>query len=193
MDDADIIACIREGIAQLNQTQGAHFYYLHRKRVWDESHRRHMGAMRKRGALLCLCELIEQGKTAAPLSEITFDPAFFHHRYRYMLTLDSDTLLPPGCVHTLVGAMEHPLCRASILSPRMESAARMLGTHLADMLGGPGGMTLYQGGAGELYQTLCGRGSFAGKGLLRVHDYFEKTRDLPGRYALSHDLLEGEL
>ena len=193
VDDADIIACIREGIAQLNQTQGAHFYYLHRKRVWDESHRRHMGAMRKRGALLCLCELIEQGKTAAPLSEITFDPVFFHHRYRYMLTLDSDTLLPPGCVHTLVGAMEHPLCRASILSPRMESAARMLGTHLADMLGGPGGMELYQGGAGELYQTLCGRGSFAGKGLLRVHDYFEKTRDLPGRYALSHDLLEGEL
>lgn len=193
VDDADIIACIRDGIARLNQAHPAKFFYLHRKRVYDPAHRRHMGLMRKRGALLCVCDLIENGCTDAAIAEITFDPATFHHHYTYMLVLDRDTLLPPGCAQKLIGAMLHPLCSASILSPRMESAARLIGTNLADMLGGPGGVPLYQGGVGEMYQTLCGHGSFSGKGLIRVHDFACKTQPVTARYALSHDLLEGEL
>lgn len=193
IDDADIAAVLHTGVDHLNAQHPGKFYYLHRKRVYDRTHKRHMGPMRKRGALLCVCDLIEDGKTDAEIAEISFDPAALRHRFPYILAVDSDTLLPPGCAQRLIGAMEHPLCRASILAPRMESAPRLIGTHLGDILGGPGGMPLYPGGAGEMYQTLCGRGSFAGKGLIRVRDYREKTAFVPARYALSHDLLEGEL
>src|SRR5208283_4620170 len=96
----------------------------------------------------------------------------------YVITLDSDTVLPRATAPTLVGAMAHPLNRAiydpasgrvvagyGILQPRigitLTSASR---SRFAAIYSGHAGVDPYTTAVSDVYQDLYGEGSYTGKG-----------------------------
>ncbi len=123
----------------------------------------------------------------------------------YVITLDTDTQLARDSAWQFVGAMAHPLNRArydedrqrvvagyGILQPRV--AVSLPGTNrsrYARMCASEPGIDPYTRAVSDVYQDLCGEGSFIGKGIYEV-DAFERALDgLPDNRILSHDLLEG--
>lgn len=127
------------------------------------------------------------------------------HDIYYVITLDTDTQLPPCSVHKLVGTMAHILNRPvidpvrnvvvkgyGIMQPRvairLQSSQASVFAHLfTDEVG----MDLYTRIVSNVYQDIFHEGSFVGKGIYDVA-VFEKV--LQGRFPenriLSHDLLE---
>src|SRR4029079_2463077 len=98
-------------------------------------------------------------------------------RIRYVITLDSDTELPRGTAHRLVGAMAHPLNRAivdpydnivtagyGILQPRVGISVQSASlSRLARMYSGQTGFDIYTRAVSDVYQDLYGDGIFTGK------------------------------
>jgi hypothetical protein len=128
------------------------------------------------------------------------------HTVRYVITLDSDTQLPRGTAHAMVGAMTHPLNRAvidpesrivtegyGILQPRVgvsvHSASR---SRLAAIYSGQTGFDIYTRAVSDAYQDLYGEGIFTGKGIYEVETlHAVLDRRFPRNSLLSHDLIEG--
>ncbi len=127
----------------------------------------------------------------------------------YVVTLDSDTRLPPGRLRELVGVAAHPLNRPrldatgrrvlagyAILQPRIATPlpARGEATPFHALFAGQCGIDPYSAASSEVYQDLFGEGSFSGKGLLQVQAVNAVLGGrLPEGRVLSHDLLEGGL
>ena len=127
-------------------------------------------------------------------------------RVQYIITLDSDTQLPRGTAHGMVGAMAHPLNRAiidpvrrivtegyGILQPRVgvsvQSASR---SRLASIYSGQTGFDIYTRAVSDVYQDLYGEGIFTGKGIYEVSTlHAVLDRRFPRNSLLSHDLIEG--
>ena len=128
---------------------------------------------------------------------------------RYVLTLDSDTRLPPGRLRELVGVAAHPHNQPRLAADgrRVAHGYGILQPHVATPLRAPEDVTLYhwlfagQSGidpysaaSSEVYQDLFGEGTFTGKGLLDVQAVHAVLGGrLPPSQVLSHDLLEGSL
>ena len=205
--DAALLAAAAGGIARLNGAHGpapggARFLLLHRRRVWNAGEGRWIGWERKRGKLHELNRLL-RGAT-----DTTFmDPPPVPERVRYVVTLDSDTLLPRGAVCRLVGKMAHPLNapRFDAASGRIEDGYAVLQPRVTPSLPTGRGSSVFQrvfssmdgidpyaAAVSDVYQDLFGQGSYAGKGIYDV-DAFEAA--LAGRVTdstlLSHDLFEG--
>jgi cyclic beta-1,2-glucan synthetase len=179
------------------------FFLFHRQRVFVESEGAWMGLERKRGKLLDLNRLLTGQGDSFPVKvgNLAVLPGI-----RYVITLDSDTQLPPDAAHRLVGAIAHPLNRAvidaatntvvegyAILQPRVgvsiHSATR---SRLARIYSGQTGFDIYTHATSDVYQDLFGEGSFTGKGIYEV-ETFQKVlwRRFPHNALLSHDLIEG--
>jgi len=127
-------------------------------------------------------------------------------RVRYVITLDADTVLPPGNAALLVGALAHPLNRAQydpqlgrvvrgfgVVQPRvgisLPSAHR---SRFAAIYSGHPGVDPYTTAVSDVYQDLFGEGSFTGKGIYDVAAYETATHGrFPENALLSHDLIEG--
>ncbi|MEP6964779.1 MAG: glucoamylase family protein, partial [Polaromonas sp.] len=181
------------------------FVLMHRPRSWCKTQRRWLGRERKRGKLEQLLRLLATGSmegftALAPGLRLA-------DGIRYVVTLDSDTGLPPGSLRDLVAVAAHPLN-----APRVDPASRRVVkgygilqprvvTPLPDpaqdtpyhrLFAGQGGIDPYSSGVSDVYQDLFGSGSFSGKGLLHV-DAVHAVLDgrLPAESVLSHDLLEG--
>ncbi|NCB31568.1 MAG: hypothetical protein EOM66_09205, partial [Clostridia bacterium] len=103
------LLCLAKRLTQaLNEKYPAErplFYYLHRRRELNVPDGLYMGRERKRGALCDLVELLCTGRCASFLLISSPLP----RDIRYCLTLDADTVLPPGALAKLAGAMAHPL------------------------------------------------------------------------------------
>ena len=197
----------RCGIRALNGRHGVDgrhpFHLLHRESRWNRAEGRWMGWERKRGKLEELNRYLRgDPQTSYRLHEgdrgALEDVAF-------VLTLDSDTMLPPGAAARLVGALAHPLNRPvtmgdgrvadgyTIIQPRVEispeSANRSLFTRL---FAGDTGIDIYTRAVSEVYQDLFGDGIYVGKG---IYDIDAITASLEGRVPenalVSHDLFEG--
>ncbi len=209
----DVLAKIR----QLNQSwpasQGAatRFVVLHRPRSWCPTEGKWLGWERKRGKLEMLLRKLVTPAAAAHENDFLamgMDMALAPD-IAYVLTLDSDTVLPPGSLRELVAIAAHPLN-----TPRIDRATRRVTagygilqprvvTPLAPlqerspfhvMFAGQGGLDPYSSGSSDLYQDLFGMGTFTGKGLLNVaavHATLDQR--LPEGAVLSHDLLEGSI
>ncbi len=180
------------------------FYFLHRRRLWNPSEGKWMGWERKRGKLHELNLLLRGG---ANLSFITLaDEMRALQKVRFVITLDTDTILPRGAAHRLAGTLAHPLNRAvfasssgrvvsgyTVLQPRMEiyppSANQSWFTRF---FVGDAGLDLYTLAVSDSYQDLFGEGIYVGKGIYDV-DAFERSigERIPENTVLSHDLLEG--
>jgi hypothetical protein len=206
--DGGLMELARRGIERLNQRyvdgSPSRFFLLHRPRKWNPSEGVWMGEERKRGKLGALNRLIRTGAaqafsaTEGELDELT--------SVRYVITLDTDTQLPPGAARRLVGCLAHPLNR-----PRIDPAMRhvveghgilqpRIGTPIREARCSPftrlfcaeAGIDPYTRETSDVYQDLFDEGSFIGKGIYDV-EAFETS--LAGRFpknrVLSHDLIEG--
>ncbi len=185
------------------QKKFGHFLLLHRHRIFNARQGVWMGWERKRGKLLDLNNLLTGNFDAFPVK--AGDTSVLG-KVRYIITLDSDTQLPRGTAHSMVGAMMHPLNRAvidpnrrivtegyGILQPRVgvsvHSAAQ---SRMANIYSGETGFDIYTRAISDVYQDLYSEGSFTGKGIYEVatlHAVLEKR--FPRNALLSHDLIEG--
>ena len=210
-DDA-LLASAVAGVSRLNQQYGPapagdRFLLLHRRRLWNSAQGVWMGWERKRGKLHELNRLL---RGAIDTSFMTMDgkPPTVPSGVRYVVTLDADTRLPRDAVRRLVGKMAHPLntprfdrpqwtrCRglrgAATADRIVDCRLGFEGSHYQRLVSGAGGIDPYASAVSDVYQDLCGEGSYVGKGIYDV-DAFEAA--LVGRVAdntlLSHDLFEG--
>ncbi|MEG1891961.1 MAG: hypothetical protein RR301_11100, partial [Clostridia bacterium] len=202
--DDEIVRTASTAIRALCEDTGHPFFYLQRERVFGARDHLHMSRERKRGGLETLLKLVDGRPIADVFSYGSLPLEALKGQYRYVITLDSDTILPPGSALRMVGAMLHPLQvrrevggrmrGVSILQPRMEVAAHNVSSILSLLLGGRGGTDPYNTLTAEFYQDACGGGSFVGKGIIDPAGFLNATEGkmLPGA-VLSHDLLEGEL
>jgi cyclic beta-1,2-glucan synthetase len=206
-DTAIIEAAIR-GVKALNARYASdgenHFYLFHRPRRWNEREGAWMGWERKRGKLAEFNRFLEGARDDA--FSVTTSGADALRGARYVITLDSDTMLPPDSAPALVGAIAHPLNRAryderlgrvtngyGVLQPRvgvwLPSAHR---SRFAAIHSGHPGVDPYTTAVSDVYQDLYGEGSFTGKGIYDVAAFERATRGrFPENTLLSHDLIEG--
>jgi len=210
-EDEPLLRLARERIEGLNAkyrgAKGDSFYLFHRPRRFNPQDAVWMGHERKRGKLSDLNTLLRVGVGGGGKAFVLVvgDTAILPEM-KYVITLDTDTLLPRDTARQFVGAMAHPLNHPrfdartqrvtggyGILQPRI--AASLSGTNrsrYASMCASEIGIDPYTRAVSDVYQDLFGEGSFIGKGIYDV-DAFERT--LGGRFPdnriLSHDLLEG--
>jgi hypothetical protein len=87
------------------------FLLLHRHRVYNPREKGWMGWERKRGKLLDLNKLLRGQYDSFPIKvgDVSILP-----KVNFVITLDSDTELPRGSAHRMVGTLAHPLNRAII-------------------------------------------------------------------------------
>jgi cyclic beta-1,2-glucan synthetase len=205
--DAAIVAAAVDGVRALNmryapKTEDA-FYLFHRPRRWNPAEGVWMGWERKRGKLSQFNHFVRDGADA--FSTIVGNVEALRD-IRYVITLDSDTVLPPDAAPLLVGTLAHPLNRAvydpargrvmrgyGILQPRvgvsLPSAHRSL---FASVQSGQPGVDPYTTAVSDVYQDLYGEGSFTGKGIYDLDAFERATRGrFPENRLLSHDLIEG--
>jgi cellobiose phosphorylase len=207
-EDAAILRVASEAISALNEKYGGtdrtRFYLFHRPRRWNEREGVWMGWERKRGKLAEFNQYLRGGARGA-FSCIVGDPTPLRD-VTLVITLDSDTVLPPDAAQLLVGAMAHPLNRPvfdpdrrvvtrgyGILQPRVGvSLTSSYRSRFAAIHSGHPGVDPYTTAVSDVYQDLFAEGSYTGKGIYHV-DAFEQATD--GRFAenvlLSHDLIEG--
>ena len=206
-EEDPLVALCSKLITELNErysekNEGS-FFHLHRHRVYNPREKGWMGWERKRGKLLDLNQLLRGHFDSFPvkIGDLSILP-----KVRFVITLDSDTELPRGSAHRMVGAIAHPLNQAiidasgnivvagyGILQPRVGISVQCTArSRLAAIFAGETGLDPYTRAISDVYQDLYGEGSFAGKGIYEVDTMF---RVLYGRFPrnalLSHDLIEG--
>ncbi len=209
-------AILAEALAQLSALNDDHpvpegeaprFLLLHRDRTLSTTQGRWIGWERKRGKLEQLAAALVTGEPGpfmalGQLSRMAQGTC-------YLLTLDSDTQLPPGRLRALVGVAEHPdnqprldasgrrvvqgygILQPRVVPPLPESA---LTSPWQWITAGQRGLDPYSAMSSDVYQDVFGEGSFTGKGLLHVATMHAVLGGrLPEERVLSHDLLEGAL
>ena len=206
-EENSLIALCARLISELNERYSGKnmgsFFLLHRHRVYNPRERGWMGWERKRGKLLDLNQLLRQQYDSFPVKvgDLAILPDV-----RFVITLDSDTELPRGSAHRLVGALAHPLNQAiidpgknivvagyGILQPRVGvSVQSTTRSRLAAIFAGETGLDPYTRAISDVYQDLYGEGTFTGKGIYEVDTMFRVlNRRFPRNALLSHDLIEG--
>ena len=206
--DAELLRQAETGIRLLNDKYQADghrpFHLLHRSRQWNPSEGCWMGWERKRG------KLEELGRLLSGAADTTYDVHVGEPEglegIRFVITLDTDTLLPRGSAARLVGILAHPLNRAqfdpqtgrvvagyTVVQPRIEiSPAGQNRSPFGRIYAGDSGIDIYSRAVSDVYQDLVGEGMFIGKGIYDVQAF---QRSLEGRVPdnaiLSHDLFEG--
>ncbi len=203
-----LLASVTSAIVALNAKHVgdgyAPFHLLHRELRWNPREDRFMGWERKRGKLEELNKLL-RGDPTTSFSRHVGDPRGLLD-IQYVITLDSDTELPMGSAHRLVGILAHPLNHAvfdaksdrvvagyTVIQPRIEtSPSSFRQTAFSRIFAGDIGFDIYTHACSELYQDLFGAGIYVGKGIYDV-DSFRRSLDgrTPENTLVSHDLFEG--
>lgn len=206
--DQAIIKAALEGIAELNRKYSGNglsiFYYMHRKRIYNASEDRWMGWERKRGAIVEFNRLLRgEGDTGFTIcsGDVSTLPGI-----GYVITLDADTSLPMGAARRLIGAIAHPLNKASIdkktglvsegyglIQPRIcVSISASNRSYFTKIFAGQGGLDPYTTAVSDIYQDIFDEGIFTGKGIYEI-DIFTNVLEgkIPDNTVLSHDLIEG--
>lgn len=204
--DAELVRLAREGIQRLNEKYENHrsdiFYLAHRPRRWNAQEGVWMGYERKRGKLLEFNSLLRGGPNR--FAEIIGDTTVLP-QVRYVITLDTDTELPPDSAREMVGALAHTLNRPifdrgrgrvvtgyGILQPRVGvSLPSVRRSWFARFFAGDAGVDPYTRVVSDVYQDLFAEGSFIGKGIYDVDAVLQSCANFPENAILSHDLLEG--
>ena len=207
-DDQTILDAAMQGIAALNRKYAAidadKFFFCHRERQYNAKNCKWIGWERKRGALMEFDELLlgSEATSFTTLSNKTISSL----NIQYVITLDSDTILPMGMAKKMIGAMAHPLNRPvidprkgivtagyGIMQPRIgvdiESSNRSL---FSRIFTDQEGIDPYANAISDVYQDLFGEGIFTGKGIYDLKAFHTVLKDaISDNSVLSHDLLEG--
>ncbi|MEO6410218.1 MAG: glucoamylase family protein [Burkholderiaceae bacterium] len=212
--DAVLLQAARAAVEALNRRHPAltgdptRFLLLHRERRFSESEQRWIGWERKRGKLEQLIATLAEPASANPFIDLG-ELSRVAPETPYVVTLDSDTQLPPGRLAELVGVAAHPHNQPrldptgrrvvggyAILQPKVVTPlpAPDRATLYHWLFAGQCGIDPYSAATSELYQDLFREGSFTGKGLLDVRTLHAVLGGrLPEGQVLSHDLLEGSI
>jgi cyclic beta-1,2-glucan synthetase len=211
---AQLIGVLNARHAEAGKSAAApRFLLLHRHRRYSRSEQRWIGWERKRGKLEQLVATLAEGAIGPdglPGAFVELGPAStVAAGTRYIVTLDSDTQLPPGRLRDLVSVAAHPANRPrlsadgkrvvggyGILQPRIVTPLPLPheDTIFHRLFAGQCGIDPYSAASSEVYQDLFDEGSFTGKGLLDVQAMHAVLGgSLPEGQVLSHDLLEGAL
>ena len=206
--DKKIIECGLKYAKELNNKYAKHgdkFFFLSRKRTYNEKMKIYMGRERKRGKLLEFMSLLRG------YSDNTFDvissPIDELRDAKYIITLDEDTFMPRETVYKLVGAMSHVLNVPyvdknnrvfrgyNIMQPKISiSMEAKNATLFSRIFGGDSGVDGYSTAYSDTYEDLFGEGSFVGKGIINIDQFYDITKkNIRENRVLSHDLLEGAL
>ncbi|MBA3486244.1 MAG: cyclic beta 1-2 glucan synthetase, partial [Lysobacter sp.] len=114
--DVELLEAARQEIASLNDRHadehGDVFFLFHRPRVWNQAERAWMGHERKRGKLAALNGFL-RGACLDAFSCVVGNTEALRD-VRYVISLDTDTLLPRDAARKLVGTLAHPLNQAVI-------------------------------------------------------------------------------
>ncbi len=207
-DDANIIEAALQGIKDLNiKYSGAGrdiFYFFHRESQFNERNNKWIGWERKRGALMEFNDMV-LGATDTSFSYFSSDAPPFSN-IKYIITLDSDTILPMGMAKRMIGTMAHPLNRPvvdkkkgivtegyGLMQPRIDVDSESSNKSLfSRIFTGQEGIDPYANAISDVYQDLFGEGIFTGKGIYDLKIFQSVLKDtLPENAILSHDLLEG--
>ncbi|WP_206810496.1 GH36-type glycosyl hydrolase domain-containing protein [Paradesulfitobacterium ferrireducens] len=204
-DDQEILQSAIEGIKALNAKYGPdRFFLLHRERLWNSAEGVWMGWERKRGKLIEFNKLLQ--KDEATSYSVRIGELNVLSKIRYVITLDSDTQLPRGSAHRLIGTMAHPLHKPvlspdkrrvvegyALMQPRIGVSIPSTGaSFFARVFAGKGGVDPYTTAVSDVYQDLFGEGSFTGKGIYDAAVFHQVTAEVfPENTILSHDLIEG--
>ena len=207
-DDGAVLDSARFRLRELNREYAADgesiFFLLHRPRRWNPGEGVWMGYERKRGKLEAFNRLVREGDARA-FTVIEGDVEALRC-VKYVITLDSDTELPPESAWKLVGSMAHPLNRPAIdpaarrvekgygvLQPRV--GINLVGARqslFARLFAGDVGIDPYTREVANVYQDVFGGGRFVGKGIYDVGAFQLTAGDrFPENRILSHDLIEG--
>ena len=205
-EDALIEAALIAGVRRLNERYPDHapFALLHRKRRWNEAEGCWMGWERKRGKLEQFNEFV-LGEAIDAFAVREGDTAALRG-VRFVVTLDADTLAPPGSVNRLLGALSHPLNRVefdastgrprhgyTFIQPRVEISPDAGGRSLFTRLyTGDTAIDIYSRAVSDVYQDLFAEGIFIGKGAYDVAAFHRSLHGrVPENALVSHDLFEG--
>ncbi|MDD2377898.1 MAG: glucoamylase family protein [Bacilli bacterium] len=208
-NDSKIVSFGVSEVERLNQKYGKNiFNFIYRRRKYNEGEGTWLGFERKRGALLHFNDLLLGNMTESEQEEWFKVHTFhnFHHKIKYVITLDVDTELGIGSALKLVGTMAHPLNRPvlneeknkviagyGILQPRISLEVEASNKSLfSQIYAGVGGFDPYSSLYPNFYQDAFNEGTFYGKGIydLEVYQQVLKNR-FPNNLILSHDLVEG--
>jgi cyclic beta-1,2-glucan synthetase len=206
--DDEILAAASGGIKALNAKYRAGdedvFFLFHRPRLWNPKQNVWMGWERKRGKLAQFNKYL-RGDARDAFTTVIGDTSRLKF-VRYVITLDSDTVLPRDAAQLLVGTIAHPLNRAyydeslgrvtegyGIVQPRVGvSLTSAHKSYFAAIHSGHPGVDPYTTAVSDVYQDLYGEGSFTGKGIYDVDSFEQATHGrFPENTLLSHDLIEG--
>ena len=150
---------------------------------------KYAGFERKRGAVEQFVEyLVTSNPKNIAFSTKTLD------KPQFMIILDADNTLAPQGVLRAVNAVLHPY------NEKYDIMAFTGRTNLYSIKSIYSKRFMSESGAesypeyGNLYQNLCGRSVFCGKGIIRLESFFTKLhKRLPEGKVLSHDIIEGAL
>lgn len=204
--DAQILAALIDGIAQLNGRYPGHrpFAVLHRRRRGNPGERVWMGWERKRGKLEEFnLFLADRAENAFPVQAGNIDAL---RNARYVVTLDAETVVPPGAVNRPLGALCHPLNRVefdaagelvlagyTFIQPRIEISPRVGGaSRFSRLYTGDTAIDIFSRAVSVVYQDLFGAGIFTGKGADDVAAFRQcLVGRVPENALVGHDLFEG--
>ena len=207
--DDDISKYGMEYAEKLNKKYGKElFYFMYRKRIWNEKENSFLGYERKRGALLQFNKVL-LGEFSTKDNKKFFNINTLYGNdlnIKYVITLDTDTRLILNTALNLVGTMAHPLNRPvlnssctkvvkgyGIMQPRVSIDIEATNKSLySQIFAGIGGFDTYSAIVPNVYQDSFDEGSFIGKGIYDL-EVFDKvlSKTFPDNLVLSHDLLEG--
>jgi cyclic beta-1,2-glucan synthetase len=206
-DDHILLDKLIEGVQVLNDrySQQNHepFFLFHRFRTWNSVEDCWMGWERKRGKLIQFNRLLKGAETSfdIQIGDLNFLPGT-----RYVITLDTDTILPRESACRLIATLAHPLNHAvfdrkanhfvagyTMLQPRIEIHPASLNRSLfTRIFASETGLDLYTRAVSDVYQDLFGEGIYVGKGIYEVASVQSSSdRKIPENTIISHDLLEG--
>ncbi|MCL2083400.1 MAG: hypothetical protein FWH04_09255 [Oscillospiraceae bacterium] len=192
-----------DAVARLNDKYGGDFYLFTRQPQFVRADKKYMGKERKRGAVLELCRFLRGRESGVNAHCGSLE---YLQGVKYVITLDSDTVLTPGSARLMVGSMMHGQNKPvmdekkgvvkhgyGLLAPRMAVDLEAAGKSLfSRIFAGQGGLDPYSGMTGEVYHDLFNSGNFTGKGIFDVDIFLQCLDDrFPEMRILSHDLLEG--
>ncbi|MDD4564607.1 MAG: glucoamylase family protein [Eubacteriales bacterium] len=207
-NDELITKTLEKHIRELNSKYPSayqRFSLFFRKRKWNEAQGCYMCWERKRGKL----EEFNAYITGTPkedthFSLINFDKSLIG-TFKYVITLDADSVLVQNSASKLVGMIHHPLNNAildesgkkikegyAIIQPAVRN-------HICDhnsgrftkLAGGQDGLVHYSDMISDIYHDVFGEGSYIGKGIYNIEVFHNILNNkFAENRVLSHDLLE---
>jgi cyclic beta-1,2-glucan synthetase len=206
-NDESCTAALSGEIAALNVKYATNdqprFFVFHRGRQFNPSENRWMAWERKRGKLEEFNRLL-RGATDHSFVYQSSDISSLPH-FRFVLTLDTDTVLPRDAAKHLIAILAHPnnkpiysedartvIAGYTLVQPRVSFLYRTsFRSWFTRFYAGSAGIDPYSAAVSDTYMDLFGRGTFTGKGLYDI-DAFTATsgRAFPDNRILSHDLIE---